>query len=457
MDNTNEKKAKLQITISALALTVVLIAELFLMINFSTVMVIPIIGLGIGALAAVYVMINAIMTISAEKEQQRQVHFDNLYKSEKASYLMLKNKFEEIEEKLAIIQETSKIPSEEIINAQKGIAKVIINRSKENADAIINSNDQVLERLDEIDETQNTKFTGISKDQRISLSEMSSQTEIKLQDMVMQMKDMELRLNQAIMQGGGSKIIMASPEMMPAASEENSLEDVFGIDVEDFGADELDVFGDEVLEDSFPEIDFVEEDEQFSELVVEEPEIIEEPTVDLSDPNKKLDADDIAALFAAMGASDPAPAAEPEQIPEPIVEPEPVMEEPASVEVPGVDLSDPNKKLDADDIAALFAAMGSSDPTPTAEPEPIQEPIVEPEPVIEEPAPVEVPGVDLSDPNKKLDADDIAALFAAMGASDPAPAAEPEPVVEEKPAMPDLSDPNHVMTPEEIAALIANI
>ena len=62
---------------------------------------------------------------------------------------MLKNKFQEIEEKLATIQETSKIPSEEIINAQKGIAKVIINRSKENADAIINSNDQVLERLDE--------------------------------------------------------------------------------------------------------------------------------------------------------------------------------------------------------------------------------------------------------------------------------------------------------------------
>ena len=161
MNATKENKSKLQIIISVLVLTIVFIAELYLMINHSLNMLIPIIVLGVIALIAVYIMVNGIMTIFAEKEIQRQAYFDKLYKSEKASYIMMKNKFEEIEQKLAIIQETSKIPSEEIINAQKGIAKVIINRSKENADAIINSNDQVLERLDESDETQNTKFTSI--------------------------------------------------------------------------------------------------------------------------------------------------------------------------------------------------------------------------------------------------------------------------------------------------------
>ena len=34
---------------------------------------------------------------------------------------------------------------------------------------------------------------------------------------------------------------------------------------------------------------------------------------------------------------------------------------------------------------------------------------------------------------------------------------EDETVVEDKPSMPDLSDPNKVMTPDEIAALIANL
>jgi len=70
---------------------------------------------------------------------------------------------------------------------------------------------------------------------------------------------------------------------------------------------------------------------------------------------------------------------------------------------------------------------------------------------------------DLSDPNKQMSPDDIAALFANMAGGD-TPAeevAEGEEeiaaVEEEKPAMPDLSDPNKVMSPDEIAALIANL
>ena len=65
--------------------------------------------------------------------------------------------------------------------------------------------------------------------------------------------------------------------------------------------------------------------------------------------------DDIAALFAQANAV----AEEPEL-------PEEPMEEPVAEEKPedalassGVDLSDPNKSLSADDIAALFAAMGN--------------------------------------------------------------------------------------------------
>ena len=60
-----------------------------------------------------------------------------------------------------------------------------------------------------------------------------------------------------------------------------------------------------------------------------------------------------------------------------------------------------------------------------------------------------------------MDQDDIAALIASMTGGDAAPVAEPEPmpepVAEEIPPMPDLSDPNKVMTPEEIAALLANM
>ena len=360
MNNTKETGAKWKIIVSALTLTIVLIAELFLMINFDSTMVLPIIAFAIIALIAVYMLVNSIMALENEREAKRQEHFDNLYKSEKASYIMLKNKFQEIEAKLATIQETSKIPSEEIINAQKGIAKVIINRNKENADAIINSNDQVLERLDEIDETQNTKFTGISKDQRL-----------KLQDMMVQLKDMELRLNQTIMQGGTR--VAALPEENffepePIIPEEEifvdeAVEEVAeDFEVADFGVADIAVeeepVADDILAgleeiislDELPEETVAEEiqvenilEEIVEDIITEEPVTV--PEIDLSDPNKALSPDDIAALFASMAGD--TPAAE-----------EPVIEEPVVEEIPPMpDLSDPNRALSPDEIAALIANL----------------------------------------------------------------------------------------------------
>lgn len=343
MNNTKEKKERLQVIISALAIIVLLVAEIYFIISHGMDWAIPIVIIGVLLLAAVAVLINAIMNISAEREAQRQAHFDNLYKSEKASYLMLKNRFEEIERKLAIIQESSRIPSEEIINAQKGIAKVIINRSKENADAIINSNDQVLERLDEIDETQNTKFTGISKDQRLKLTEMSNQTELKLQDMVVQLKDMELRLNQAILQGGKG-----------VAADSVKVEADFALDELALDAfSELDELESLVEEEPLMEEPIIEEDVILEdEFVAEEPLMEEEPVavapeIDLSDPNKAMSPDDIAALFASMSGGDAKESAEPEILVEPEVEDIPPMP----------DLSDPNRSLSPDEIAALIANL----------------------------------------------------------------------------------------------------
>jgi len=426
MNGTKEKKSKLQIIIAVLVLTVILFAEMYLMINFKE-GYIAIILLAVLALVSVYVLINAFMTLSAEKEAKREEHFENLYKSEKASYIMLKKSFDEIEEKLNVLQEVSKVPAEEIINAQKGIAKVIINRSKENADAIINSNDQVLERLDEVEETQNTKFTSLSKEQRLELSDFGNQTDMKLQDLLVQLKDTELRLNQAIMNGTKVVVPAAQPFVAPA---ENPLEDLMS------STDELLATADDVLagEENF------DLDALFPEEVVEENPIFEEEPI--------LETEVIEEV---------APVEEP-VIEEPIIEAAPMEEE----KPPMPDLSDPNKALNADEIAALFANMAPAD-------EPVvEEEISEPEPVEEEPVEEEKPPMpDLSDPNKALNADEIAALFANMAPADEPVAeeviAEPEPVVEaapveeEKPPMPDLSDPNKVMSPDEIAALIANL
>lgn len=377
MNNTKEKKAKLQITIAVLVLTVILFAEMYLMINFPK-GYIPIILLGVVALVAVYVVINAIMTINAEKEAARNEHFENLYRSEKASYIMLKKSFDEIDERLSELQETSKVPAEEIINAQKGIAKVIINRSKENADAIINSNDQVLERLDEVEETQNIKFTSLSKEQRLKLTDIGTQTDMKLQDVLMQLKDTELRLNQAIM--SGSKVVMQAPPTYVAAP----------VMTEPVMTESVEV---ETPEVQIPEMEFFET------------EPVEEPVVE-----EELSVEDLLSTADDLLAGDI------------------FLEEPET------------------EVASLFEETS----------------LLPEEPVVEMQVEEKPPMPDLSDPNKQMSPDDIAALFANMAVPD-APAEETAQVeeeiaaVEEKPPMPDLSDPNKVMSPEEIAALIANL
>ena len=64
---------------------------------------------------------------------------------------------------------------------------------------------------------------------------------------------------------------------------------------------------------------------------------------------------------------EPLPEEEPEEavteevLPEEVAEPEPLAEEKTedAFASSGVDLSDPNKMLSADDIAALFASLGN--------------------------------------------------------------------------------------------------
>ena len=103
-------------------------------------------------------------------------------------------------------------------------------------------------------------------------------------------------------------------------------------------------------------------------------------------------------------------------IPEPVEE-EIVLPEISAPQAEAVKEADPNQMLTADDIAALFAQAEEA-----TEPESPEEPFVIPEqeetPVAAEEKPEDAfasSGVDLSDPNKQLSADDIAALFAAMG------------------------------------------
>ena len=476
MQDKKESKAKIQIIFSALLLSVVFIAEIYAIVNYPE-QYIFIASFAVAFLIVLYILINGLFSLHFLKKQRREEQYDNIFKSEKASYLMLKKHFEDIDDKINILMKIAKVPTEEIINTQKGIAKVIINRSRENAEALMNSNDILLDKVDEFNKMLTSNNDGLLDAQKGIINENINQLVIKQQEIEASMKDMELRLNQAIMQT--QQIISSQPVQLTAKVDIPQQPVTVQMPAMQAVAPVIQPVPAPVYAEQ-PAAPIVEQEPAAPEV---EPELVAEPVIEEPAPvvEEVIPELEIEPIVEEPVIEEPAPVVEeviPELEIEPIVEEEPIAEpEPVDIEVPPApDMSDPNKKMSPDDIAALFASMGAAE-EPVAEPEPA-EPEPAAEPIIEEAAPETPAGPDLSDPNKPMSPDEIAALIANMGVDDgldeepevsaepevveePEVVTEPEPVVEEatedKPQMPDLSDPNKVMSPDEIAALIANM
>ena len=378
-----DTKARMQIIFGALILALFFSVELYMMINYSEKYLI-IAGIALIELIFLYVIIQGIFALKDEKEIRNEEQYDNVFKSEKASYLMLKKYFEEFEDKLNYLEKASKIPTEEIINAQKGIAKVIMNRNREGSEAMISTTEQITEQLTEVQKQSEAlqSLLASCKDeiivsQKAAGDSSEKSVQMQIQDLVVQMKDMELRLNTAISQN--QKMIVQSAPVSYATAPEP-----------------------------------VSEPAAASESVVA-PEAIAEPEPVVA-PEAIVEPEPVVA-------PEPIVESEPVAAPEPIVEPEPVAaSEPVAepVQPAAEPASDSNRSLSPDEIAALFANMGNDSASETKE-----EPVTEPEPeVTEEPIAAEAteapadstpPMPDLSDPNKTLSPDEIAALFANMG------------------------------------------
>lgn len=368
MQSKKQNKIKMQIIFATLIFMVVLVADFYAIINFSTEYIL-IAAITVILLVSLWGVLNGIFSLRELKEERREEQYDSIFKSEKASYLMLRKYFEELDEKIDILQKSSKVPTEEIVNAQKGIAKVVINRNRENADAIMGSNEQLIESIEEFENKIKESNDFIIESQKNTLYENLKEISEKQQILSDSIKDMEIRLSQAIT---ANPIQFTANVEMPKGA---------GFIQPDAGSNTADLH--EVMDDfaiRMPEPQPVEEPTQVEEQAVAEP--TPTPEVDTSDPNRQLNPDEIAALFAGA-----------QEAPEPVAEP--VEEQPAAepTPTPEVDTSDPNRQLSPDEIAALFAGAQA---TP------------EPEPATEEP---KTPQIDMSDPNRNLTPDEIAALI----------------------------------------------
>ena len=362
MQDKKQKKAKIQVLFLILISTLVILADFYAIINY------PKEYMLIAAITVIFMIclwgvISGFFSLSALKEDRREEQYDSIFKSEKASYLMLRKYFDEIEEKIEILQKESKIPTEDIINAQKGIAKVVINRNKENADAIMNSNEQLMETFERLENKLKESNDFIIESQKNVIYDNLKDIMEKQQVLSDGIKDMEIRLSQAIT--ANPIQFTANVEMPKQTTDAPQSAPAMEAIPEPIPVNEP---------EPVVEIPHVPEPEPVSEAPhIPEPEPVVEPSpaaeeavadTTNSDPNRQLSADEIAALFASANASATEPESEPAEkvITEPVTEapqapePEPVSE-PEPAKSPVVDLNNTNRNLTPDEIAALFSSM----------------------------------------------------------------------------------------------------
>ena len=431
--NIKQKKDSynLRIVTAVLVLTVLVLGELYVMINYPSNYV-ALIVLTVVALADIYILIASAIQKNYKKEIDQYEQYDNLFKSEKASYLVTRKSFEDIADQLDRIEEAAGSPTKDIIDAQKSIAKVTISRNKENSDALMNSNDKLLEQIFNLSDRLDNLEKNVLEQQRIIVENANKDLLLKQQEMAAFVKEMELSIHNTILAEVGK--INGAPAVAYTAA---PVQPSSAAPVEEVTPEEPEAPIDEVM----PE----EPEAPINEVMPEEPATEPETTAeDMPD----LAEDDLLNIDALFGNDEAAETtkevAEETGSPEENNEPEPEEpvgfddtlgfadeepEEPAfteemvnTIDEPVMEMnSDPNHMMTPEEIAALIAnADSAAEEAPVVTEDAISE---ESEPITEE-EPVSEPVVE-------------------------EPAAEP--VIEAN------SDPNHMMTPEEIAALFANM
>ena len=419
--NIKQKKDSynLRIVTAVLVLTVLVLGELYVMINYPSNYV-ALIVLTVVALADIYILIASAIQKNYKKEIDQYEQYDNLFKSEKASYLVTRKSFEDIADQLDRIEEAAGSPTKDIIDAQKSIAKVTISRNKENSDALMNSNDKLLEQIFNLSDRLDKLEKNMLEQQRIVVENANKDLLLKQQEMAASVKEMELSIHNTILAEVGKingapavTYTAASVQPSPAAPVEEVMPEEPEAPINEVMPEELETEPETTAEDmpDLAEDDLLNIDALFGndEAAETTKEVAEE--TGSAEENNEPEPEEPVGFDDTLGFADEEP------------------EEPAfteemvnTIDEPVMEMnSDPNHMMTPEEIAALIANADTA-----AE----EEPVVTEDAISEE--------------------------------SEPITEEEPvsEPVVEEPAAEPVIeanSDPNHMMTPEEIAALFANM
>ena len=397
MDKNSEKNVRFRINITLLIAVVLLVADLYAMINMPQKFIILAIITAL-FLVAIYFLVDSISIYLMAEKNRKEEQYDSIFKSEKASYLLLRKTFDDLYELIEKGNQSRKANVEDIIHAQKAVAKVSIGRSKENADALMNSNDHIMEKISMLEAVLSDNVSHPAPETNKNDSAYAQNILDNQNKILQQLEVLQNTLNTI---GADAKIAAESAKQNffteeRILAEENKIE---------------------------------KEEPQVQEAAVEEiPSAAGEATVMEETPIEEVPSD---------------------------MEETPIEEEPSVMEETPIE----------EEPSVMEETPIEEEPSVMEETPVEEEPsVMEETPIEEVPSDMEETSIgkeEVSSPEEDLSKYDDIMVDTLTDSDDNVPVEkiplEDETVVDDKPAMPDLSDPNKVMTPDEIAALIANL
>ena len=421
MDKNSEKNVRFRINISLLVAVVLLVADLYAMINMPQKFIILAIITAL-FLVAIYFLVDSISIYLMAEKNRKEEQYDSIFKSEKASYLLLRKTFDDLYELIEKGNQSRKANVEDIIHAQKAVAKVSIGRSKENADALMNSNDHIMEKISMLEAVLSDNVSHPAPETNKNDSAYAQNILDNQNKILQQLEVLQNTLNTI----GADAKIAAESAKQNFFTEERILAEENKIEAEEPQVQEAAV---EEIPSAAGEATVMEETP-----IEEEPSAMEETPVE----------------------------EEPSVMEETPIEEEPsVMKETPIEEEPSV-----MKETPIEEEPSVMEETPIEEESSMMEETPIEEEssMMEETPIEEVPSDMEETSIgkeEVSSPEEDLSKYDDIMVDTLTDSDDNVPVEkiplEDETVVDDEPAMPDLSDPNKVMTPDEIAALIANL
>ena len=354
MDKNSEKNVRFRINITLLIAVILLVADLYAMINMPQKFIILAIITAL-FLVAIYFLVDSISIYLMAEKNRKEEQYDSIFKSEKASYLLLRKTFDDLYELIEKGNQSRKTNVEDIIHAQKAVAKVSIGRSKENADALMNSNDRIMEKISMLEAVLSDNVPQPASETNKNDSAYAQNILDNQNKILQQLEVLQNTLNTI---GADAKTAAESAKQNffteeRILAEENKIEKEEPSLMEETPVEEEPSVMEETPieeEPSVMEETPIEEEPSVMEEtpVEEEPSMMEETPVEENSVNEEdLSKYDDIMVDTLTDTDDNVPV---EKIPledETVVDDKPAMP----------DLSDPNKVMTPDEIAALIANL----------------------------------------------------------------------------------------------------